>query len=226
MLHHGNTGYESNARLEGFAVWWDRPRDLSVLIDKLLADPRFGSRIDPQRIGVAGFSIGGYTALATVGARISYEQWRVFCASHAIDSNCKLPPEAHFTVEDLRQMLTSNQRVKEAIKHSGDSFLDKRIKAAFVISPALGPVLTKKSLATIHVPVQILIGSSDNQTIPEVNAKPIAAAIPSASLEVLPNVTHYTFLPRCTLLGKLIVGQYCLDLNGIDRDVIHEQVSY
>ena len=95
-----------------------------------------------------------------------------------------------------------------------------------MISPALGPVLTKKSLATIHVPVQILIGSSDNQTIPEVNAKPIAAAIPSASLEVLPNVTHYTFLPRCTLLGKLIVGQYCLDLNGIDRDVIHEQVSY
>ena len=71
MLHHGNTGYESNARLEAVAVWWDRPRDLSVLIDKLLAGPRFGSRIDPRRIGVAGFSIGGYTALATVGARIS-----------------------------------------------------------------------------------------------------------------------------------------------------------
>ncbi|MFZ6876003.1 alpha/beta hydrolase family protein [Undibacterium sp. Di27W] len=72
--HHGNTGYEDKTRLEGFVVWWDRPRDISILIDKLLADPVFGNRIDAQRIAVAGFSIGGYTALASVGGRISYTQ--------------------------------------------------------------------------------------------------------------------------------------------------------
>ena len=66
--HHGNTGFEDSTRLEGFIVWWDRPRDVSVLIDRLLADPRFGPRIDASRIGVAGFSIGGYRARSRRGA--------------------------------------------------------------------------------------------------------------------------------------------------------------
>ena len=64
--HHGNTAAEDTQPLQGTLVWWDRPRDLSRLIDRLLADPAWGPRIDASRIGVAGFSIGGYTALAIV----------------------------------------------------------------------------------------------------------------------------------------------------------------
>src|SRR5207302_7415398 len=64
--HHGNTAAEPSYQLQGFMLWSARARDISVLIDKLLADPQFGAHIDPSRIGVAGFSLGGYTALATV----------------------------------------------------------------------------------------------------------------------------------------------------------------
>ncbi len=223
--HHGNTRYEPSQRLEGFAVWWDRPKDLSVLIDKLLADPRFGPRVDATRIGVAGFSIGAYTALAIVGARLSYTQWKSFCEAHTADSNCKLPPETKFTDEDLQRMLDQDQRVRNAIAQSGESFRDVRVKAAFVISPPLGPVLTTASLAAIQVPVRIVVGSKDDQTIPDINAKPIAAAIPTATLEVLPDVTHYTFLPTCNLLGHLIARRYCVDPDPVDRDAIHEEVS-
>ncbi|MEO8922853.1 MAG: hypothetical protein ABI330_08520, partial [Caldimonas sp.] len=42
--HHGNTAAEDEKRLEGTLIWWDRPRDLSVFIDKLLSDPRFLAR--------------------------------------------------------------------------------------------------------------------------------------------------------------------------------------
>ncbi|MEO6824866.1 MAG: hypothetical protein ABI167_09140 [Nitrosospira sp.] len=37
--HHGNTRAEPTSMLQGTLIWWDRPRDLSVLIENLLTDP-------------------------------------------------------------------------------------------------------------------------------------------------------------------------------------------
>lgn len=223
--HHGNTAAEPSYRLEGFIVWWDRPKDISILIDKLLADPRFGPRIDTTRIGVAGFSLGGYTALATVGARLSYAQWRSFCAAKPADPNCNLPPESKFKTKDAQRLVDHNERVKKAVAQSHESFRDARVKAAFAIAPVLGPVLTMSSLADIGVPVRIVVGSKDDQALPDINAKPMAAAIPRAELEVLPGVTHYTFLATCSFAGRFVARQFCVDPGDVDRGAIHRKVS-
>jgi predicted dienelactone hydrolase len=42
---------------------WQRSVDIGLAISFLLDDPFWGSRIDPDRIGVAGHSQGGYQAL-------------------------------------------------------------------------------------------------------------------------------------------------------------------
>ena len=115
--HHGNTAAESSYQLQGFILWWERARDISVLIDKVLADPQFGTHIDPSRIGVAGFSLGGYTALATVGARLAYQQWKSFCASQPLEPNCNLPPEASFSMANVQRLLDHDDRGKEAVSH-------------------------------------------------------------------------------------------------------------
>ena len=107
--HHGNTAAEPSYQLQGFILWWERARDISVLIDKLLADPQFGAHIDPSRIGVAGFSLGGYTALATVGARFAHQQWKSFCASQPAEPNCNLPPEASFSMADVQRLLDHDE---------------------------------------------------------------------------------------------------------------------
>lgn len=223
--HHGNTGYEDNTRLEGFVVWWDRPRDLSVLIDKLLADPAIGPAIDTQRIAVAGFSIGGYTALASVGGRISYAQWQEFCGQFANNPNCTLPPEAKFSHEDLQTLLRENQRVKAEIARSGADYSDSRIKAAYAMAPVMGRVVTKDSMAAIKVPVRIVVGAADDQAIPEFNAQVYAANIAGSSLLILPVVTHYAFLAECNMLGKLAARQVCIDPAGFERTDIHRQVA-
>jgi predicted dienelactone hydrolase len=223
--HHGNTAAEPSYQLQGFMLWWERARDISVLIDKLLADPQFGGHIDPSRIGVAGFSLGGYTALATVGARLAYQQWKTFCASQPAEPTCNLPPEASFSMADVQRLLDHDDRVKEAVSHSHESFREARIRAAFAIAPVLGPAMTKASLAEVEVPVRIIVGSKDDQALPDVNARPIASAIPNAELEILPHVTHYTFLARCNLLGKVVARSPCTDPDGIDREEVHRKVG-
>jgi predicted dienelactone hydrolase len=223
--HHGNTAAEPSYQPQGFMLWWERARDISVLIDKLLADPQFAAHLDPSRIGVAGFSLGGYTALATVGARLSYQQWKSFCAGQPVEPNCKLPPEAPFSMADVQRLLDHDDRVKEAVSHSHESFRDARISAALAIAPVLGPALTKTSLAEVRVPVRIIVGSKDDQAVPDVNARPIASAIPNAELEILPNVTHYMFLARCNLVGKVVARSFCADPDEIDREEVHRRVS-
>ena len=49
--HHGNTASERKLFSQGFLLYWERVKDLQVVLDKLLADPIFGSRIDRNRIG-------------------------------------------------------------------------------------------------------------------------------------------------------------------------------
>jgi predicted dienelactone hydrolase len=49
--------------VQGFTLWWERAKDLSTVLDDVLADPDFGPHIDRRRIGAAGFSLGGYTVI-------------------------------------------------------------------------------------------------------------------------------------------------------------------
>jgi predicted dienelactone hydrolase len=46
-----------------------------------LADAKFGDQIDPQRIGSAGFSLGGYTMIAIAGGITDVPGFVRFCDS-------------------------------------------------------------------------------------------------------------------------------------------------
>jgi predicted dienelactone hydrolase len=225
--HHGNTGAEPTPQLQGTLVWWDRPQDLSVLIDRLLADPQWGARIDTARIGVAGFSIGGYTALASVGARLSRAQWDKFCSDPANAPSCKLPPEvsSKFPEGEAERLWTKDQRVRDAAAHMDDDYRDPRIKAAFAIAPVVGAAVRRESLNAITVPVHIVVGSDDDQAIPSFNAEPMAKCIPNAILDILPKVSHYSFLPTCNDRGKTYVKELCTDPVGIDREILHQKIA-
>jgi len=50
--------------ISGVTVWVGRPKQVSGVIDAVLGDGNLGAHIERERIGVAGHSNGGYTALA------------------------------------------------------------------------------------------------------------------------------------------------------------------
>jgi predicted dienelactone hydrolase len=62
------------------ANYANRRDDVRLVLDQMLADPEFGRQIDPNRIGVCGHSLGGYTALGVSGAWSSWEDRRIRAA--------------------------------------------------------------------------------------------------------------------------------------------------
>ena len=135
--HHGNTSTEATPAAAGFTLWWERATDVSVVIDRILADTAFGPVIDPGAIGVAGFALGGYTALALADARTSVETWRSFCRSPTRGSHdgfCDPPPEFP-GLADAFDQVRGDSAVKASLARESSSFRDIRIRAIYAIAP-------------------------------------------------------------------------------------------
>jgi predicted dienelactone hydrolase len=219
--HPGNnavTGYTTQGFIEG----WERAKDIRTVISDMLADPRFGSKIDPDRIGAAGFSYGGYTMMELAGATTDYHRILDWCDEHKGACN---PPE----MPDLMDKFRSMQRqpdVQQSLEHAGDSYRDARIRAVFAIAPAVAQAFSPESLRKVEIPVEIVVGAADRIAPPTEDAQVFAANIKGAKLVLLPGgVGRYPFLDRCTDAGKRQFAQFCDDNAGVDRESVHQQVG-
>jgi predicted dienelactone hydrolase len=77
LNHYRANTYDSNIAYLANKLW-QRPRDISLTVSFLLDDPFWGKAIDADRIGVAGHSQGGFTALWVGGARVNPEKYLAF----------------------------------------------------------------------------------------------------------------------------------------------------
>ncbi len=217
---------------EGFLLWWERATDLSEVLDGLLADAQIGPHIDRDRVGAAGFALGGYTVLELAGARTDIGAFYDLCRTKPADPICAVP-ELHDLPQDasdhphtLGQLLASvRRRDGESLALSGESYRDPRIHAIFALAPVLGFTLTPESLHALRLPVAEIVGSADSLAPPAQNADLIRANIRGVKETTLPTVAHDTFLDTCTAAGKAALPQYCTDPPGVDRMAVHAQAA-
>jgi predicted dienelactone hydrolase len=221
--HPGNNG-TGPYTAEGFVLWWERATDLSDVLDGMLADEEFGPKIDKERVGAAGFSIGGYTVLALGGAQTDISVIIDLCKKHPETPTCHVPEMKEMGTPE--QMLQAVRKTSgESLARSNESYRDPRVRAVFAIAPGAGMTLTPESLHAMRIPVHIVVGSADPIATPADNANYIRAHIRGAGETVLPNVVHYTFLNTCGPAGKQQLGVFCEDPAGVDRDAVHAQVG-
>jgi predicted dienelactone hydrolase len=226
LNHHGNTGAEPMPDPRGFLLWWERAKDVSAVLDKLLNDPTFGRNVDRDRIGIAGFSLGGYTVLTVAGGRIDKTRYDRFCSSAARDFTCGPQPEFPDAPKLFAELKANDPVVQESLRHSGDSYRDPRVRAVFAIAPVFGSGFAAADLSAIKIPVEIVVGQGDKSAPPATNGQRYAALIPHAQLVLLPqSVGHYDFVPVCTDAGKKVLDRICHDEPGADRARIQTQVS-
>jgi predicted dienelactone hydrolase len=225
--HPGNNS-DGKLTAEGFALWWERATDLSQVLDGMLADPEFGKKIDQDRIGAAGFSIGGYTVLELAGAQTDIAELYVGCRQQPDRAGCLVPemkglPGDLKTTDDFLHAVRKTSG--ESLARSGELFSDDRIGAVFAIAPALGFTQTEESLRAIRMPVELVVGDDDRIAPAKDNAGYVRSQVRGARLTTLPHVSHYTFLDVCTADGKAKLAQYCEDEKEVDRAAVHEKVA-
>ncbi len=223
--HPGNN---SNGKytVEGFTLWWERARDISVLIDRMLADSVFRERIDKKRIGAAGFSLGGYTMMLLAGAVSDPALFQSFCNGPRRGALCNDLPEFPGLNAEAAALAAKDPAYRASLARAGQSYRDPRIRAVFAIAPALGPAFSPQSLAAIRIPVDIVAGAADDIVPIAANAEYFAGHIRGAKLTILPGgVAHYTFLDTCTQRGRETVVPFCRDQPGVDRDKVHAEVA-
>lgn len=219
--HPGNNAV-SGYTTQGFIEGWERARDISTVINDMLGDLRFGAKIDPDRVGAAGFSYGGYTMMELAGARTDLNRILAWCNGQK--GACD-PPEMPGLMEKFKA-IQQQPDVQQALQRSGDSYADPRIRAVLAIAPAVAHAFAPESLHKITIPVEIVVGAADPIAPSAENAQFFAANIESAKLTILPGgIGHYTFLDVGTAAGKKQLPQFFVDNPGVDREMVHKQVA-
>jgi predicted dienelactone hydrolase len=212
MVYHYRANTFDSSALYVRNRLWQRPRDISLDITHLLRDKTWGSHIDPNQIGVAGHSQGGFTALWIGGAKINPD---LFLAYQRGWKNNQVVPAY------LREQMRVDAEPAVDVR-------DDRVKAAFAMAPGdiQGFGMDASGLGQMTIPVYLIVGAGDTTTPPKENAEFAAKYIPHAQLDVLPGpVKHEIFDNECDQVGRDNYPEACIDAPGVDRVKLHDYIG-
>jgi predicted dienelactone hydrolase len=217
--HPGTTSGDS--RPSDTIKLWERPADLSAVLSGLLADAEMGGRIDARHVGLAGFSLGGYSVLATAGARVDANAYAAYC-----DTNNEMPDCVWFAkggVELHRDLDTA--RVNR-------SHRDARFSSVVSIDPALAQAYAKESLAAMDIPALVINLGRPGDNVPlGIDAAALLKHLPGAEYRTIADGFHFSFLGVCKPNGKQVLAAegetdpLCEDGGGRQRPEIHRELA-
>lgn len=186
-----------------------RTWQIVATLNAVLTDDRLVGAIDPARVGMAGFSAGGYTTLVISGAKPRFELWPGHCAEHPDDHElcAGMPPPG------------SPVRLPE-----GDLLRETRIKAAVAMAP-LGVVFDAEGLAGIAIPLRLYQAADDHVLMNAWNAEHVMALLPRAPEHATVPGGHYVFLAPCSPELTASMPKLCVDPPGVDRPAVHAQIN-
>jgi predicted dienelactone hydrolase len=200
--HPGNTASDNNRVLD-LSEFVERPTDIKRLIDFMLVASPAAAKIDPARIGLFGFSRGGYTGLVVIGADVDWDNVTRRCEG-AIVHIC----------DQVR-----NKEYPAHLTH------DRRVKAAILANP-LAIYFTAASFASVKVPVQLWNTEHGGDGVESHDVVAVDKNLPAAhEYHFVPNAGHFVFLVPCPVEVATRRPELCVDPPGFDRAAFHRQFN-
>jgi predicted dienelactone hydrolase len=221
--HQGSTSADSTPETTIPAVW-ERPADLTRLIDAMSASGSVKALFDENDITAIGFSLGGVATLKLAGVTFDAGKLADFCDAQPDSMGCPWLAKGNALIPghvDLRKI--------DARKFNTSS-PDQRFKRIVAIDPGFAPAVNMESLGGVSAQVQI-INLGDEDTMPEgVDARHIASAIPQGRHELVTGASHFDFLPECKTFGWFLIwlegdDPVCSQTGHRARSEIHEEAA-
>lgn len=198
--HPGDTTKDST-KSDDLSSYVSRPADMVRLLDFLLHDWKDRAVLDPARIGLFGFSKGGYTGLALIGAAPDFGRVARGCTDHSKFceqlSRGDIPTPPH----------------------------DARIRAAVIADPIPG-FFTQSNLAAIGIPVQYWRAEVGIGIIDPNGTARVARALPEAREVHDVPASHFAFLAPCSPQLAAALPRICTDKPAsFDRAAFHREFN-
>lgn len=202
--HPGDNGHDSSKR-DTLSVWASRPLNMIHLLDFMLHDWKNKEVIDGARIGLFGFSLGGYTGMVLVGGNADFRRQTIVCKETDRAENCERARSGD---------------VPPSPPH------DPRISAAVLADAALSWAFTRDGLSGIQIPLQIWRSELGGHGVDAKFTALIASRLPGApEIHTVP-AGHYAFLAPCSPQLAALVPRLCTDEPaGFDRVAFHRDFN-
>lgn len=219
-VQHTGDNYRDSSGVAAGRNLTDRPRHLRKTLDYLLNQWPMAASIDRERIGMFGFSAGGFTALVLAGGQPDSGATATLCQSSPDTWVCHYLQRHDI---DPLQQRTLPDNIWQA---------DPRIKAAAIAAPALGYMFEPDRLAAVSIPLQLWHAERD--TIVEDSALTIRKLLPaSTEFHSVRNAGHFAFMTPCSTGFRLLISvmelfgtePICDDPDGFDRVRFHEHFN-
>ncbi|WP_334180325.1 prolyl oligopeptidase family serine peptidase [Pseudoxanthomonas sp.] len=207
-IEHAGDSHRDQSGFGTERVLLGRAWQMSALLDLLLADPQLGPHIDADRVGVAGFSAGGYTSLLLLGATPDFARREAYCAAQPADAEVCV--EVPAVIERLPVSRATT---------------DPRIRAGFVMAP-FAIFFDAAALAHVDAPVFLYGAMADRVLLPAYNLLPVRDGLPRLhAFRGIVGAGHYVFLAPCSAGMAAALPALCVDPTGIDRGAVHRQIN-
>jgi predicted dienelactone hydrolase len=185
----------------------DRPRQARAALDWVLSSWPGHLNLNPRRIGVFGFSLGGFVALVLIGGTPEIARMAQLCDSNPSAPECAFVKNSHGLSPSTEAPLWIH---------------DARIKAAVIAAPAASYLFGPGDLREVSVPIQLWRVENDSQAPDAWNG-----AVVRDNLKVHPDshlvqgADHFVFLAPCSDALAEAAAQICQDPAGFDRAAFH-----
>lgn len=198
-IHHPGDNFRDLSRQGHLSAFATRPIDMRRLADYMLSAWPQHAQLNPMRIGLFGFSRGGYTGLVALGAQPRWTLRPDLCPAGSPLPLCAEIQRHEIPAPPAR---------------------DPRIRAAVIVDPLT--MFDAKGLKQVNAPVQLWASAHGGDGVTLASVQALRGDLPRPPEWHVADAGHFAFLAPCPPALARAAPDICQDAPSFDRVAFHQ----